>query len=267
MTPTGTVAVVAGVGTPVGLAVAEALGRAGHTLLLADDSAAAAEAAARTLGRRECLARPQPAGTSLSAKAEGLVTAATEAFGRIDVLAHCASAPTPRSLARLDQDAWADTVTTGLAATWRLARAAVDAMLVQGTGGAILWVTPSDGLLVPTFGLAHGAAFAGATVGLVRALSAELRNRGVAVNGVLHNEQATEPVSNPAPDAPRGARSIGELVAFLATPGAANITGRLFVVDGPRLALLRVGGSSGALPEGGSWTPDEVARRWKDIVR
>lgn len=180
-------------------------------------------------------------------------------LGGVDIVVHVvggSSAPAG-GFAMLDDDQWSRALDQNLLAAVRLDRALLPAMIEQGSG-VIVHITSIQGRLpLPDATIAYAAAKA-ALSNYSKGLSKEVSPRGVRVvrvsPGWVETEAAARLVSELAAKSGtdyEGARQglmdslggipigrpakpveVADLVAFLASPRAAAITGAEFVIDG-----------------------------------
>jgi 3-oxoacyl-[acyl-carrier protein] reductase len=242
----GRVALVTGAGSAggIGFAAARALARQGAAVALTATSDRVHERA-RQLADNGCDAWSATADLTHPPAADGLVAAAVERFGRIDVLVNSAGmaqtgAPdvTGRFVDLAPGD-WARSIDRTLTTAVNVTRAALPAMLGRRTG-RVIFVSSVTGPLVSVSGeAAYSAAKAGMD-GLMRALALETGTSGVTVNSVapgwIDTPSATEaerragvrtPVGRPGtPD------EVAAAIAFLAAPESSYVTGHALVVDG-----------------------------------
>jgi hypothetical protein len=64
-----------------------------------------------------------------------------------------------------------------------------------------------------------------------------------------------------------GPQYIAPVAVFLASDLAADITGTIVGVQGPKIFLYRMIESGGATREGGPWSPAEIKERWAEISK
>jgi NAD(P)-dependent dehydrogenase (short-subunit alcohol dehydrogenase family) len=183
--------------------------------------------------------------------AAAMVGAALDAFGRLDVVVNNAGFVRDRMFANAAEDEWDAVVRVHLkghfcvarhaAAHWRdraKAGEAVDARIVNTSSGA--------GILGSIGQAAYSAAKGGiATLTLVQA--AELGRYGVTANALAPaaRTRMTEGVFTDmmaTPDEPgafdaMAPENVSPLVAWLASPQSAHVTGRLFEVEGGKVGI------------------------------
>jgi 3-oxoacyl-[acyl-carrier protein] reductase len=239
------VAVVTGAGSPtgIGFATAQALGRAGHCVVIASTTERIKRRATelRTAGIE---AHAVIADLTVEADVERLREHA-EALGHIDVLVNNAgmavlgTMDAPGDLERLDLGDWQRSLERNLTSAFLVTRAFLLGMKARGHG-RIVNVSSTTGAVSAVAGdTAYAAAKAG-MVGFTRAIALEAAPYGVTVNAVAPGWIATG--SQTGPEAAAGLRTpvrrsgspqeIASLIAFLASPGASYIVGQLIVADG-----------------------------------
>jgi NAD(P)-dependent dehydrogenase (short-subunit alcohol dehydrogenase family) len=253
---TGRRALVTGGSRGIGLAIARALAAEGVDVAVAgrdlERAQAAAEALAAGSGRRTVGLRVEMSDT---AAVRAMVAAATEAIGGVDILVNNAAMPggqsTPPSLASLTEDAFHADVDVKVMGYLRAAQAVAPQMIDRGWGRII----NISGLAARQTGSIVGSVRNVAVAALTANLADELGPHGINVTvvhpGVTRTEktpgvlarraEATGTSEEEAEAAMAAGTSIGrmidasevaDVVAFLASPRSAAITGDAIAVGG-----------------------------------
>jgi NADP-dependent 3-hydroxy acid dehydrogenase YdfG len=169
------------------------------------------------------------------AAAAAISTAVLERWGRIDALLHLVggwAGGTP--VVDLNHGEVREMIEQHLWTTLRIVQAVVPGMLERGEGRVLAVSSPFAG--DPR---AKGASYAigkAAEETLLRTLAREVAGSGVTVNLVLvrtidaENERETNPTPKNASWTTPG--EIGEVLAFLASPGGATVNGARIALDG-----------------------------------
>lgn len=182
------------------------------------------------------------------AQAEAIVTEATALMGGLDVLLSGAGGdPMPRLLHAIPMAEVMDDVTGTLAPVILPARAAYEVMRAQGHG-CILMIASDAGKLATPGESAIGAAMAGIAM-FGRVMATEGKRQGIRVNTITPSIVRDTPLYDKLMADPFAAKLFGkaeqmaalgvaepddlaQLVAFLASPAAARITGQTISLTG-----------------------------------
>jgi NAD(P)-dependent dehydrogenase (short-subunit alcohol dehydrogenase family) len=170
-------------------------------------------------------------------------TAVEEHFGgNVEVLVSNAGVTKDGLLLRMSEDDFASVIDANLTGSYRVAKRAAQGMLRARSGRIIL--LSSVVALLGSAGQANYAASKAGMVGFARSLARELGSRSITVNVVAPGPVATDMtaalseqrLADLAAAVPLGrvaeADEIAGVVAFLASPDAAYITGAVVPVDG-----------------------------------
>jgi len=239
----GKVALITGGSRGIGAAVAQTLAAAGAAVAVCARNGEAAAATASAIAAQGGQALGVTADVSRAEDAERLVKACLDRFGRLDILVNNAGITRDGLVLRMKDGDWSDVLAVNLNGAFYCARAALRVILKQKQSGRIINI----GSVVGSMGNAGQANYVtskAGLIGLTKALAREVAARGVTVNLVAPGFIETDMTAN-LPDAvketyrgqiPLGrfgtAADVAAAVAFLASDGAAYITGQVIHVNG-----------------------------------
>ena len=255
-------AIVTGSDSGIGEATAIALAEIGMDVGITwhSDEQGARETAAKVeaLGRRAVVAQLDAA--DLEHAGDAIDSLAGE-LGGLDVFVNNAGAGISTPFLDVTLEDWRQTVATDLDGAFVGIQRAARRMVDAGTGGRIIAVTSVHEHQPMVGSSAYDAAKHGLG-GLVKAVALELGHRGITVNAVAPGEIATAMTGNEDEDPnqhhrpgiplarPGDAREVAAVIAFLASPAAAYVTGASIVVDG---GMLQMGPQAGASITSDDW--------------
>ena len=110
------------------------------------------------------------------------VVTAVEAFGGLDIVVANAGLGFGGAAADVDDERWQRTLDVNLTGAFRLARAAIPALIERG-GGSIVLVSSVNGLVSGTESAAYGTSKA-AMIGLARSLAVDYGPEGIRANAL-----------------------------------------------------------------------------------
>jgi 3-oxoacyl-[acyl-carrier protein] reductase len=220
------VAVITGGAGAIGTAITKALRSTGHRTVVID-----------RVGDVVC-----DLSSETSTRAAG--AEALERFGRCDVFVHCAAAFDQAALADLDSATWRRVQAVNVESALWLAQAFTPGMAQRGFGRIVV-ITSDTFWSPPTPVLLPYVASKGALLGIVRSLAVALGPDGIAVTGVAPgltdtpaartvntDEQFDATVERQALRRRLTPEDTAAAVAFLASDGAAAMTGQMLCADG-----------------------------------
>ncbi|AUW59653.1 dehydrogenase [Sphingobium sp. SCG-1] len=245
------VAIVTGGASGIGFAFSSKLAESGYAVVIAD-LRGAQEAAAKIVE-----AGYDALGVTVDVTSEvdttRMVDEATKAFGGLNVLVNNAGLFTTLTLKPVDQISaaeWMKVMEVNTLGPFLCIKAALPALRASG-GGRIVNVASTSPIKGTPF-MQHYTASKGAVIGFTRSLARELGNENITVNAIAPGFTLSEGVLSAGMEermgesARRTSRSIqrdqvpsdlvGALV-FLASDGAAFITGQTIAVDGGGVCL------------------------------
>ena len=238
----GKVALVTGASRGIGQAIAFELGRQGAIVI----GTATSEAGAARIGEALKERGIQGAGLMLDVASSESVEAVLEQiqkdFGAVAILVNNAGITRDNLMLRMKDEEWFDVINTNLNSLFRLSKAVLRGMTKARWGRII-----SIGSVVGAMGNAGQVNYAAAKAGLEgfsRALAREVGSRSITVNSVAPGFIDTD-MTRELPEAQREAlltqiplgrlgqaEEIAKVVGFLASDGAAYVTGATVPVNG-----------------------------------
>ena len=202
--------------------------------------------------------------------ADGLIWSALNKFGKLDIVVNNAGILRDKTILNMSEQDFDLVIDVHLKGTFLVTQAAARLFKVQGKGGRIVNTTSLSGLL-GNFGQGNYSAAKGGIYSLTRTASMELQRMGVTVNAIApvaltRMTQDLQMFKGMTPEQ-IGPQYIAPVAAFLASDLAADITGTIVGVQGPKIFVYRMTETEGATREGGPWSAAEIKERWSEISR
>ena len=238
----GQIALVTGASRGIGAAILHTLAAAGAKVI----GTATTETGAQAIQQRITEAHLQGAGLALNvldaSQCDTVVKDIESKFGAVTILVNNAGITRDTLLMRMKDEDWQSVIDTDLTSVFRLSRAVIKSMMKARAGRII-----SIGSVVGSMGNPGQVNYVAAKAGLVgftKALAREVGSRNITVNCVapgfietdmtkgLTTEQVTKLVANIPLGRLGQASDVAEAVLYLATPGAAYVTGTTIHVNG-----------------------------------
>lgn len=243
MTLVGKVALVTGGSRGIGRAIALKLAENGADVAInyAGNTAAAEEvkAAIEQMGRKALLIQCSVADTD---GVQAMVNQVVKELGRLDILVNNAGITRDGLLMRMKEADWDDVMNTNLKGVYNCSKAVMRAMMKQKSGRIVNMASVVGEM--GNAGQANYAAAKAGVIGFTKSLAKEVASRGITVNAiapgfiatdmtsVLSDDQKAEMARTISLGRAGQPEDVANAVLFLASEGAAYITGQVLNVDG-----------------------------------
>jgi NAD(P)-dependent dehydrogenase (short-subunit alcohol dehydrogenase family) len=227
------VAIVTGGGAGIGEGIALKYAQEGARVVVAEINPNRGNSTFQTIRKQGGEGIFVPTDVSSEDQVKGLVKAAIERYGRIDILVNNAA-----------NEVWDRTINTNLRGYWLCAKYTIPHMIAQGKGN-IIFVASRTGIRGFT-GIAAYSASKGGVFALMRSMAADYARNGIRVNAIVPGTMDTpmnaEEFSDPEarnkyiPRIPAGRLGVGSdlagMATLLATDEASFCIGGVYMVDG-----------------------------------
>ena len=236
------ICLVTGASRGIGAAIAQALGQLGAVVVGTATTEAGAEAIGRRLAEDGIRGRGMVLDVSDPASVESVVRTVTDELGTITVLVNNAGITRDNLLMRMKDEEWQSILDTNLTSIYRLSKACLRGM-TKARKGRIINIASVVGATGNAGQTNYAAAKAG-MIGFTKSLAREVGSRNITVNAVapgfidtdmtraLNEEQRAALLASIPLGRLGQPAEIASVVAFLASPGGAYITGETLHVNG-----------------------------------
>lgn len=238
----GKVALVTGASRGIGAAIAKILGDAGATVIGTATSDSGAEAIDARLKDQGIQGKGAKLNVNEAESIDSLIKDITAEFGAPTILVNNAGITKDNLMLRMKDEEWSDVIDTNLNAVYRVTKACLRGM-TKARWGRIINISSVVGSM-GNMGQCNYAATKAGVAGFARSLAKEIGGRGITVNTVAPGFIDTD-MTKVLEDAQKDAmlsiiplqrlgkpEEIASVVGFLASEGAAYITGDTIHVNG-----------------------------------
>lgn len=242
MSLNGEIALVTGATRGIGQAIALLLGGQGAVVVGTATSEAGAEKINAYFAEQGIAGKGVVLDVTHQEQIDQVVEQIAAEFGTISILINNAGITRDNLLMRMKEEEWNDVINTNLSSMYRLSKTCVRGMM-KARKGRIISITSVVGAMGNAGQTNYAAAKAG-VIGFTKALAREVGSRGITVNAVAPGFIDTD-MTRELPEAQREAlksqiplgrlgqaSEIAATVGFLASSGAAYVTGETIHVNG-----------------------------------
>jgi len=237
------VAIITGAGRGIGLATAKTLGHSGATVIVSD--ILSEKDLSQTIDQLKLNginAYPFQADVTRKEQVNSLVEEVLARWGRIDILVNNAGVTRDAFFLRMKDEDWNRVLDVCLQGTYNCTKSVLKSM-VKRRYGRIINLSSVVGVIGNAGQVNYSTAKA-AIIGFTKSLAREIASRGITVNAIAPGFIDTDMTRNLPEDIKAGwinqipvgrlgqPEEIAEVVAFLASPTSAYVTGQTIHVNG-----------------------------------
>jgi 3-oxoacyl-[acyl-carrier protein] reductase len=244
---TGQIALITGASRGIGAAIALALGEQGATVIGTATTDSGATSISSTFASANIKGEGMALNVTEAEQVARTLKSISEKYGDVSILVNNAGITRDTLLMRMSDEDWNSVISTNLTSVFRMSQAVLRPMMKARTG-RIISISSVVGHMGNAGQTNYASAKAGMT-GFTKSLAAEVGSRGITVNCVAPGFIDTDMTAELSEDItnkmlariPAGrlgnVKEIAATVAFLASPGAAYITGETIHVNGGMLMV------------------------------
>jgi NAD(P)-dependent dehydrogenase (short-subunit alcohol dehydrogenase family) len=280
----GKVAVVTGAGRGIGRATAVCLAANGAQVVVNDVGAAVtgegldagpAQQVVAEIAQQNGQGRATANTDSVAdwEAAQRIVQTAIDTFGRIDIVVNNAGILRDRMFHYMSPEEWDAVIKVHLYGAFYVSRAAV-AHFRKQESGCFVHITSTSGLIGSVGQVNYGAAKLG-IAGLSRNIAMDMRRYNIRSNCIgphafsrmietvpgQSEEQLKTRAEKTKPD------HIAQLIAFLGTDAAKEVSGQIFGVRGNEVYLYNQPRPIRIMARSDGWSPEKLAEHWLPAVK
>ncbi len=236
------IALVTGASRGIGKAIALELGKQGATVIGTATSEGGAEAISNYLKENDISGAGMVLNVTSQESIDSLIKQINQEFAAVSILVNNAGITRDNLLMRMKNDEWEDIMQTNLGSVFRMSKAVMRGMMKARSGRIINIASVVGETGNP--GQANYAAAKAGVFGFTKSMAREVASRGITVNAVAPGfidtdmtkdlpEEQKEVLMKQIPLGRLGApEEIAAAVSFLASSGAAYVTGSTLDVNG-----------------------------------
>jgi len=275
----GRVAIITGAGGGLGREYALALAAEGAAVVVNDINQAAADRTVADIVAAGGKALANAGDITSYEAAGGIVKAAIDAFGDLHIVVNNAGICRDRMFVSLSEQDWDDVIRVHLKGHFCISSHACNYWRARAKDGlpvsGRIINTSSGAGLQGSVGQSNYSAAKGGIASLTLVQAAELRRYGITSNALAPSARTgmTAGVFGDRMKTPEDGSfdhfhpgNVAPLVVWLGSEHSAHVTGRVFEVEGGKIAIGDGWRSTAGVDKGARWAPDEVGAAMEQLL-